>query len=148
MKITKPAFAAFVSALTDTDQLPASERERAARDQRRDEKSSIRGARYRRWILAETAYHRAYAGRWVSLNARHVSPRETADAEADSYVEACRLLIDAVEDFMAVPFQNDGDRKERAVLIRKWGKALAASGIHPAWDAARTGWLAKIGGLA
>ncbi len=148
MKITKPAIDAFISALTETDQLPASERERAARSKRRDQKSSIRSARYRRWILAEAAYHRAYAGRWVSLNARQVSPRETADAEANSYVEACRLLIDAVEEFMAVPVQNDGDRKERAVLIRKWGKALAASGIHHAWDAARTNWLATIGGAA
>jgi hypothetical protein len=147
MKITKPAFAAFMSALTDTDQLSTSERERAARDKRRDEKSATRDARYRGWILAEAAYHRAYAKHWETVAARHLARRGKVDAEI-AYSDACHLLIDAVEDFMAVPFQNDGDRKERAVLIRKWGKALGASMVHPAWHAARIGWLAKIGEAA
>jgi hypothetical protein len=98
-------------------------------------------------VLAEAAYHRAYAGRWETVKARQFCPRDRVDAEV-AYTDACRALINVVEDFMAVPFQNDGDRKERAVLIRKWGRALATSTVHPAWHAARVGWLAKIGEAA
>jgi hypothetical protein len=150
MKTTKPALAAFMSALTDTDRLPASERERANRIKLRDNRTATRNARHRTWLLAQAAYHRAHAGHYEALNARFYSRRRRAEVEA-AYAEACRLMTDAVEEFMAVPFQNDGDRKERAVLIRKWSKALGASGASGArrgWIAARQDWLAKIGGAA
>jgi hypothetical protein len=150
MKTTKPALAAFMSALTDTDRLPASERERANRIKLRDDRTATRDARHRTWLLAQAAYHRAHAGHYEALNARFYNRRRRAEVEA-AYAEACRQMTDAVEEFMAVPFQNDGDRKERAVLIRKWSKALGASGasgVHREWIAAQQDWLAKIGGAA
>lgn len=131
--------AAFIAALTATDALTKTERARATAEMR----SYRRDRLYECRMHATAAYHLAEAAGTRACLARVTHQPDAKDATARHDL-AVGYLIACVHDFVEVPFASNNDRKERAALIRKWGKASFTIATSDMWLQAKADWLALL----
>ena len=119
MKTT--ATATFLAALTATDRLSKTERQRHANAERAKAKQKLHDERYEAWMRATAAFHTLEAARLLACLAR---VRQLANRhERDADEKAAAIVFLAMADrYMGLPCRTQDDRKERAVLIRQWGK--------------------------
>lgn len=135
--------AAFVAALTATDQVPAAERERNAIQSRRDAHSRLKDERYCAWMEAQAAFHTAQATNLRAICGRVPGLPDRRDREAD-HRAASRAMMAAYNVLMLLPLVGTDDTKERRVLIRKGRGAVVDCIGHDAFAEAERGWLAHI----
>ncbi|KQM24801.1 MULTISPECIES: hypothetical protein [unclassified Sphingomonas] len=135
--------AAFVAALTATDQVPAAERDRNAIQSRRDAHSRLKGERYCAWMEARAAYHDAYAASTRAIAARVACLPERREREV-SHRAASRAMMAAFRVLMLLPLVGADDAKERRVMIRKGRSAVVDLIGRDTFADAEREWLAHI----
>lgn len=135
--------AAFVAALTATDQVPAAERERNALQARRDAHSRLKGERYCAWMEATAAYHDARASNARAIAARVAGMADCREREA-RHRTASRDMMAAYAALMLLPLVGSDDGKERRVMIRKGRGAVVDCIGRDAFAEAEREWLAHI----
>lgn len=134
MKTTKKG-AAFIAALTATDALSPTDHKREAADARLRRKSEL----YETRMLAEVAYHEAHAAAIYACLARvHDYPEREATNRRE--VLMVNRLIICIDAYLAVSFNGDTDRKERAANVRRWARCATTVDTGPAWKSARQRW--------
>ncbi|KQM98751.1 hypothetical protein [Sphingomonas sp. Leaf25] len=135
--------AAFLAALTATDQMPPAERQRLAEDARRSAKSKAKIERYSLWMGARAAYHDAAAAELRAMMARAIDMPER-HALQTTHDAACRTMLAAFARFMASPLMGKSDAKERRVMIRAARGVIALSTSRDAFLAATVEWMAHV----
>ena len=135
MKTTKKG-AAFIAALTATDALTPADHKWAASAARAQRKAELHETR----IMAEIAYHEAEAAatRAGFARIRHHDDSEEMNSREQLSIER---LIACIDDYLAVSFSGDTDRKERVGNVRRWGKCARTIKSAPVWEAAKARWL-------
>ncbi len=135
--------AAFVAALTATDQVPAAERERNAIQSRRDAQSRLKGERYCAWMEATAAYHDAYAANLRLACARMTGAALNGPYEGEHHA-SCLLLLQAFDRLLPLPLVGSGDAGDRRTLIRRGRGAVGDSPLRITFAESERRWLDHI----
>lgn len=137
--------AAFLAALTATDQMAPAERQRLADDARRAAKALAKDRRHGARLDALAAYHEAEAANLRAMRCRMLPA--TADDKARCAAEhhaMVLLLIETYRPFMLLPLLGTDDAKDRRSLIRKGRSVVGGGPLWEVYQVAERQWLAHI----